>query len=153
MRTFLAAFLLAGPAAAAAPPRDPCADYVRLAAAAEERPTFESLAGTNLNWLLGSWCPISRPAPLRMLCTRNLLPRDVSAQSVAEKFRLCLPGATVEPGEEWPGRSYRIARGRLRVDIEEHGTERAHVGRTVTLYIYTDPEVIGAGNGPGKTGR
>lgn len=145
MRTILAALLLAAPAAASPPPQDPCAEYVRLAAAAEETPVFDSLAGANLNGLLESWCPISKPAPLRMLCTRNLLPRHISAQSVSEKFRQCLPGATVEPGEKWPGRSFRIAHGRLRVDIEEHGGERAHVGRIVTLYIYTDPEVIGAG--------
>ena len=144
MRTILAALLLAAPAAASPPREDGCAEYVRLAAAAEETPTFDSLAGTNLNGLLGSWCPVSSPAPLRMLCTRSLLPRHISAQSVAEKFRRCLPGTTVEPGDKWPGRSFRIAHGRLRVDIEEHGGERAHVGRIVTLYIYTDPEVIGA---------
>lgn len=145
MRTILAALLLAAPAAASPSPKDPCAEYVRLADAAEETPSFDSLAGTNLNGLLGSWCPVSKPAPLRMLCTRSLLPPDVSAKSVAGKFRQCLPGTTVEPSEKWPDRFFRIAHGRLRVDIEEHGDERAHVGRIVTLYIYTDPEVVGAG--------
>ena len=146
MRMFLAAFLLAGPAAAAPPPPDPCVEYVRLAAAAEETPVFRSLAGTRLDGLLESWCPVSSPASLRMLCTRNLLPPHISARSVAEKFRQCVPGSTVEPGEEWPGRSFRIAHGRLRVDIQEHGADRAHVGRIVTLYIYSDPEVVGAGD-------
>jgi hypothetical protein len=144
MRTILAACLLAAPAAAAPPPRDPCAEYVRLAAAAEEAPTFASLAGTDLNGLLESYCPVSRPAPLRMLCTRSLLPREISASSVAEKFRQCVPGATITPLEE--PLSLLVAHGRLRVEIHEHGGEGAHVGRIVTLYIYTDPEVAA---GPG----
>ena len=136
MRILIAAALLAGPDAAQ-PPTAFCTDIRRIAAAAEEQPSFSGLAGTGLHALLESYCVVPAKA-VSFLCTRSLSPRHITAEAIAARMVQCLPGAALfrRPGFR---SDLMVRHGRLQVDIAEHGSERAHVGRSVVLYFKAVP--------------
>lgn len=137
MKILIAAVLLAAPAQAHIPPPDRfCTHLHRLAAAAEETPAFASLGGQSLDALLGSYC-IVPPTAVTILCTRSLLPPEISAGSVIARMAQCLPGLRITPESGF--RETRVEHGRLRIEISESGGPGAHVGRIVTLYISAIP--------------
>lgn len=131
MKTILAAFLLLAGAAPDAP-ADPFCDAVRrLDRGAAGTPPFAGLAGTRLDALLGSRCLVP-PKAVTLLCTRNLLPREITRQSVIDGIRRCLPAATLEESSR---RESVVRHDRLLIGVTERGADRAHVGRIITLYI------------------
>ncbi len=134
MKLTIAALLLAAPALAVPPPDPFCTELRRLDAAAAETPAFASLGGASLQALLQSYCVVP-PGSIAILCKRSLLPPEVTAASLVDRMRICLPDVRVTDLVGYWGT--RVDHGRLRIDIAENGDERSHVGRTVVLYIST----------------
>lgn len=66
------------------------------------------------------------------LCTQNLAPPELSVRSLMERVQACLPNA---PRPTFNRRSARFELPDAVIRINEHGTDRAHVGRSVTLVV------------------
>lgn len=126
----LAAMFLSGEAV----PDAFCSDVRALRDSAGESPAFSSLAGRNLNSLLGAYCPLGSPAPVASFCKRSLSPDDVTRDRVTARVLACLPEATVKRGAA-PHHPNVITAGALRVRVDESGGPRSHVGRTVIFYF------------------
>ena len=109
-----------------------CADVQRLAKGAGETPAFDSLMREGFAPRLPLHC---RPNGRSYFCHGNLLPRETSHAALGLGIARCLRGAslTVEnPGG--PGVT-RVRSGALEIDLEETGTDRAHVGRMLDVEI------------------
>jgi hypothetical protein len=139
MKLLLAAALLTLPGAAPAKGDDIfCQDVRRLARAAQETPPFNSLVAENFRPRL-----LARGCSHNMLggytCLQTLAPRDLTRETVAGRIRACLPGATLTTRRDYLHHELTVRSGRLTATVDEHGTERAHVGRTVAVYIDAEP--------------
>jgi len=135
MKILLAAMLLSSPAAAQTGSGDDyCRDVRRLARGAEETPPFRSLQARGLrSRLLAYACRFNSLGGYSCVWAIRL-PRDLTRESVARRIQACLPGATLDTD-----RNYLIVRsGRFVARVAEDGTERSHVGRTVTAYIVAE---------------
>jgi hypothetical protein len=135
MKLLLAAALLSLPNAAQAKGDDAfCQDVRRLARAAEETPPFRSLVAENFRpRLLAHGC--SHNMRGGYTCLQTLAPRGLTRESVAERIRACLPGATLTTRRDYLHHELIVSRGRFTASVSEHGAERAHVGRIISLYI------------------
>ena len=138
MRILIAAALLGAGEAPAEPSNPFCDDIRRIAGAAGDDPAFAGLAGANLFSLLEGRCTIPDPAYTSFFCHRTLAPRHVGAELLAGRIQACLPEARITRGAMWKS-DFEVRHGRLEIDIDERGGERAHVGRIVTLYFRAAP--------------
>lgn len=136
MKLLVAAALLALPTAARAKGDDVfCEDVRRLARGAEEAPPFRSLVAGNVRpRLLAHGC--SHNMRGGYTCLQTLAPRGLTRESIAARIRACLPGATLAASRD----ELVVRRGRFTASVGEHGTERAHVGRSVAIYIAAETE-------------
>ena len=135
MKLLLAAALLTLPSAAQARDDDVfCQDVRRLARAAKEAPPFHSLVAENFRpRLLAHGC--SHNMRGGYTCSQTFAPRGLTRESVAGRIRACLPGATLTVRRDYLHHELIVSRGRFTASVAEHGAERAHVGRIITLYI------------------
>jgi hypothetical protein len=139
MKLLLAAALLTLPNVAPAKGDDVfCQDVQRLARTAGEAPPFHSLVAENFRpRLLEHGC--SHNMRGGYTCSQTLAPRGLTRESVAGRIRACLPGATLATRRDYLHHELIVSRGRFTATVAEHGAERAHVGRIVTLYIDAEP--------------
>lgn len=133
MHFLLAAALLAAPIAQT----DPfCADIQRLSAAAPDPAAYEALRKTDFKPRLLHGC---QRGGVGYFCHQSLLPPEINFATMSLKIAACLPGAVISPGKPWPGLKRAIVTGGgLVFELEESGTDRAHVGRI--LHIEMRPE-------------
>jgi hypothetical protein len=111
-----------------------CNDIRTLARAADEAVPFASLSSRDYRPRLGR-APCFFSAAGGYTCSHNLARPDETAESYAVRIRACLPGAVwASEGNDYRAREI-VRRGRFRVEIEEHGTARSHVGRRIAIYI------------------
>lgn len=113
-----------------------CADIARLAEGAREEVPFASLSAAKFApGLLGpAGC---NGYPRVYLCKRSLLPAEITEAGVAAQIAACLPDAkiSVEKTGAW-GFEKTIVRGSgLAFALDESGTDRSHVGRTLFITI------------------
>ncbi|NYT39378.1 hypothetical protein HZY97_01290 [Sphingomonas sp. R-74633] len=127
--------LLLGAALLAAPfvQDDPiCADLQRLSAATADAQAYASLYRSDFAPRLLRGCFRSEG----YFCSQTMLPSEITHETMAGRIAACLPGATVAPGKPWPGLGHTVVTGGgLVVDLEESGSERAHVGRILRIQI------------------
>lgn len=126
----LAAMLLSGQAV----PDAFCEDVRALHQAAGEKPAFASVAGRNLDSLLGSTCRADNPATDNFLCARQLTPQGHSKEPLTARILVCLPEAKVTKAA-YPDEGNIIRAGSLEIKVSEFGGPGAHVGRSMILYI------------------
>jgi len=70
------------------------------------------------------------------LCTQTLAPPELSLRSLVERTRACLPDAP-RPAMNRVFARFDLPNAVIRID--ERGTERSHVGRSVTLIVEAPP--------------
>ncbi|MDG2532238.1 hypothetical protein P6144_01135 [Sphingomonas sp. HITSZ_GF] len=115
-----------------------CADISRLSAAAGEEKPFESLYQAKFVPRLLNSCQRG----VGYFCHRSLLPPEITYETMATRIAACLPGAVkAMPAQQWPGiRRVTVTGGGLFFDIEETGSDRAHVGRILHIEIRSEKQ-------------
>jgi len=134
MKSLLIASALIAPAAASAQPDPFCEDVRALAAAAEEADPFRSLRNRDFRpRLTRGYCFYSMDD--NYTCGHSLARPDETREAYAVRIQQCLPGSTLTSERDHP-RDYRVVRrGRFEARVTEQGTDRAHVGRTINIYV------------------
>lgn len=131
--------LLLGIALVAAPlvQDDPiCVDLRRLSAAVGDAEAYRSLYRSDFAPRLLRGCFRSDG----YFCSQTMLPPEITHETMAKRIAACLPGATVNAGEPWPGLARSVVTGGgLVFKLEESGSERAHVGRILRIEIRPQP--------------
>jgi len=114
-----------------------CADLQRLSAAVAEPGGYEALRKSDFVPRLLS-CQRGGEG---YFCHRSLLPAEITHETMAARIAACLPGATIAPGAKWPGlKRTLVTGGGLVFDLEESGSDRAHVGRILHIEIRPAPK-------------
>jgi hypothetical protein len=133
MHLLLAAALIAAPAQS-----DPlCAEVARLAEGAKEAAPFETMFRTGRAPHLLPEDHCFRTGGRHWFCSQTLLPPEIAHDSMARRIAACMPGMTIAPGEPWPGIRRTVVRGGgLVFELEETGSEIAHVGRILQIEVY-----------------
>ena len=125
---------LAGAAASAEAPEAFCDELRRALAAAGEARPFESLDEAPVRLGFDDRCrPIDSMAGLYLLCHQSLAPPGLSRDRLAEQSRACLPEAAEDVSD---ARYVRLYTPDARIEINERGGPRAHVGRIVSLQVW-----------------
>lgn len=115
-----------------------CAGIARLSAAAAEPGGFDALRRTDFVPVLLRGCQRGGEG---YFCHQSMLPREITHETMAQRIAACLPGAVVAPGEPWPGLKRSVVTGGgLVFDLEESGSERAHVGRILQIEMRPAPK-------------
>ena len=116
------------------PARDFCTDVQMLAAAAEEPSPFASLRKRDFRPnLLRDYCFANDAGGYT--CGQVLSHFGDTRDGYASRIAACLPGSTIS--KQGSGRpAYAVVRSKhFEARVAEHGTEFAHVGRVITIYI------------------
>jgi hypothetical protein len=114
-----------------------CADVQRLSAAAAEPASYAALRKSDFVPHLLMYCHRGEEG---YFCHRTLLPPEITHETMAKRIAACLPGAAIAPGAKWPGLKRSVVTGGgLVFDLEERGSERAHVGRILQIDIRPRP--------------
>ena len=125
--------LLLGAALLAAPfvQDDPiCADLRRLSAATSDAEAYQALYRSDFAPRLLRGCFRSKG----YFCSQTMLPPEITHETMARRIAACLPGAKIARDAEWPGLSRSVVTGGgLVFELEESGSERAHVGRILRI--------------------
>ena len=136
MKSLSIAVALAVSDQAPAPPADDvfCQDIQTVARGADEARPFRSLVDRDFQPRLGrADCFFSDAGSYT--CGHNLATPEETRESYAARIQACLPGSvrtTTGSGFE----QYEIVRhGRFQARIAESGTDRAHVGRSIDIYL------------------
>jgi len=106
-----------------------CEHLQRLAAAPREPVPFQTLKSERYRPRLLNGC---YPIEHGYLCSRILLPRELTRDTAAARMAACLPGAAIDDGDP---RHLVVRSPTLRVTIDEYGTDFSHVGRTMSVVI------------------
>lgn len=115
-----------------------CADVGRLSAAIAEPGGYEALRKSDFVPHLLMSCHRGAEG---YFCHRTLLPAEITHEAMAARIAACLPGATIAPGAKWPGLKRTVVTGGgLVFDLEESGSERAHVGRILQIEMRPAPK-------------
>lgn len=130
MKLLLAAALLAPQAV---PDADPlCTDVRRLVEAAKDEASFDTLVKSGFVPRLPLHCQTNGKG---FLCSRNLLPRRLGHHSLGGQIAQCIDPAGVTSGDPDWARTTHVRKDGLHVILEESMTERAHVGRLLSVRI------------------
>jgi len=115
-----------------------CVDLRRLSAAVAEPEAYKALYRSDFAPRLLRGCFRSDG----YFCSQTMLPPEITHETMAKRIAACLPGATIAPGEPWPGLQRSVVSGGgLVFKLEESGSERAHVGRILRIEIGPKPEL------------
>jgi hypothetical protein len=113
-----------------------CGEVAKLVAGAKEAQPFETMfaAKDQPRLLPAGGC--FRAAERHWLCHQNLLPRDIAHDTLGQRIAACLPGEITQSGASWRGIRTTMVKGNgLVFELEETGSERAHVGRIMQIDI------------------
>ena len=126
---------LAGGAAAAQDNSDFCTELQRMMAGARETPTFASLeaAPPQLGFVGGGCIRVWADKAPAYRCHQTLSPPELSQERLVEQTRACLPDAVEVETDRY--RARRLQYREYDIDIVETGTDRAHVGRSVSFEV------------------
>ena len=126
---------LAGGAAAAQDKADFCTELRRTMAAARETPAFASLeaAPPELGFEGGGCLRVWAGKAPAYRCHQTLSPPDLSQERLVERTRACLPEAVEAETEDYGERLLHYRE--YDIEIDETGTDRSHVGRSVSLDV------------------
>lgn len=111
-----------------------CEDVSQLAAGAEEADPFRSLRNRDFRpRLLRGYCFYSSAEGYT--CGQTMSPPEDSKESVARRIQACLPGSQLTRNRRDFRDEFVVSSGRFQARVTEQGSDRAHVGRSVNIYV------------------
>lgn len=115
-----------------------CDDVHKLAEGAKEAVPFATLHAEGFAPHFEVHC---QPNGRSYLCSRNLLPPALNHQSLAARIAGCLTDAkiSVEKPGAWSSPTTVVVGEGLRFELEETGSDIAHVGRILSMTIRAAP--------------
>jgi len=114
-----------------------CADVLKLTEGAREPIPFQSLRDANFKpQLLRYGC---FPGGEGYFCQQSMLPPEITEKTMATRIAACLPDAKIAVEKQPGSRPQTVISGSgARFQLEEHGDERAQVGRILRIQIVSD---------------